>query len=90
MATTQEYALLALRVYNTEPDVRGPLPSGWSVIQELADDAVGFSAGAYLKGGRIGNSNRLPPRAGARNRCYVRRRSGGELDEGVGGGCRTP
>lgn len=53
MATTQEYALLALRVYNTEPDVRGPLPSGWSVIQELADDAVGFSAGAYLKGGEI-------------------------------------
>ncbi|HZO52290.1 MAG TPA: Mbeg1-like protein, partial [Bryobacteraceae bacterium] len=48
MVTAQDYALLALRVYDRIDTNKGPLPDGWIELSYRVDDPeTGFSAGAY-------------------------------------------
>lgn len=50
-----DYELLALTVYDASDDNKTPLPTqDWSeVVPWQADDAWGFSAGAYKNGNQI-------------------------------------
>ncbi len=55
MATLNEYAQLASIVYATTQTNKLPTPtsSGWQELLWESDDTMGFSAGAYQKGGEI-------------------------------------
>ena len=49
MATTQEYALLSLYVYNAENDAenRPSTPQGWSLLENKDGNFLGFSYGVF-------------------------------------------
>ncbi len=53
MATTQEYALLSLYVYDVANKVanRPNLPSGWAVLETKPDNLLGFSYGVFQRSG---------------------------------------
>ncbi|WP_096696135.1 VCBS domain-containing protein [Polaromonas sp. AER18D-145] len=53
MATTQEYALLSLYVYNVENDAenRPDLPQGWTLLENIDDNLLGFSYGVFKRSG---------------------------------------
>ncbi|MDP2066329.1 MAG: calcium-binding protein [Burkholderiaceae bacterium] len=53
MATTQEYALLSLYVYDVKDDLinRPNLPTGWTLLEAKDDNLLGFSYGVFQRSG---------------------------------------
>ena len=53
MATTQEYALLSLYVYQVADSAinRPSLPTGWTILEVKNDNLLGFSYGAFKRSG---------------------------------------
>jgi hypothetical protein len=53
MATTQEYALLSLFVYQVKRDGinRPNLPAGWALLESRDDNLLGFSYGVFKRSG---------------------------------------
>ncbi len=53
MATTQEYALLSLYVYDVKDKLinRPNLPTGWTLLEAKDDNLLGFSYGVFQRSG---------------------------------------